>query len=403
MGISTPCSAAASTRIIPCGAVTSRPLSEKVTASGSARASANRHLAHGLRARGPMLDRPHEVLAEPADGAGHRQHARVGQGAEHAALDPAAERLDQLQVLHPPLAVDDAPEDALEPAEALAAWRALAAALVPVELGQAEAGPDDAARVVHNDAAGAAQARARGGHRLVVERHVERLLADHVDARAPRPAGLEPPAGAQAAGHLEHQLAKGGLAHHDLVVPRPQHVPGDAEDLGPGALLGADRGVPVRPALDDGRERGQGLHVVDQRRAAVEAGDGREGRLEPGLAALALQALQHAGLLAADVGPGAPVDGDVEVEAGAEDVAAEVAGGPRLGDRRVEDPGLVLVLAADVDVPPRRAYAVAGEGHALQQLERVVLDDLAVLERTRLALVRVAHHVARAAAVLGHE
>jgi hypothetical protein len=123
-------------------------------------------------------------------------------------------------------------------------------------------------------------------------------------------------------------------------------VAGDGEDLGAGALLGAELGVPVGAALEDDRERREGLDVVDERRRGVEAGDGREGGLQARLAALALEALQQPGLLAADVRPGAAVEGDVERLAGAERVRPEVARLVGLGERVVEDPGLVLVLAA---------------------------------------------------------
>src|SRR5262245_35116719 len=102
MGISTPFSAAASTRIMPGGAAASRPFSEKATVSGWAWGSANGHLAHRLGSRRPVLDRANEVLAEAADGADHRQHAGVGERAQHAALHAAAYRLDERQVLQAP-------------------------------------------------------------------------------------------------------------------------------------------------------------------------------------------------------------------------------------------------------------------------------------------------------------
>jgi hypothetical protein len=57
--------------------------------------------------------------------------------------------------------------------------------------------------------------------------------------------------------------------------------------------------------VHDGRQRREGLHVVDERGAAVQARNGRERRLQPGLAALALEALEQRGLLAADIGAGA--------------------------------------------------------------------------------------------------
>ena len=68
--------------------------------------------------------------------------------------------------------------------------------------------------------------------------------------------------------------------------------------------------------------------------------------------------------------------------------------------RMSRDPG---ELAADVDEAELGADGVAGDGHALDQQVRVVLHDLPVLERARLALVGVADQVDRLAASLGRK
>ena len=72
---------------------------------------------------------------------------------------------------------------------------------------------------------------------------------------------------------------------------------------------------------------------------------------------------------------------------------AEVAGGARLGDGRVEDVGLQVVLAADVDERAVRAGRVGRDDHALDEHVRGLLHQLAVLERAGLGLVGVAHEV----------
>src|SRR5690606_22944057 len=46
---------------------------------------------------------------------------------------------------------------------------------------------------------------------------------------------------------------------------------------------------------------------------------------------------------------------------------------------------------------------MGGDDHAFDELVRVVLDDVAVLERARLGLVGVAQHVARAPVWRRHE
>ena len=103
------------------------------------------------------------------------------------------------------------------------------------------------------------------------------------------------------------------------------------------------------PISQDDRDVHQRLDVVDQRRALVEALDGRERRLQARVAALALERVEQRGLLAADVGAGAAVHDEVERVVGAEDALAEVARRARLGERGVEHVGLVVVLAADED------------------------------------------------------
>ncbi len=97
----------------------------------------------------------------------------------------------------------------------------------------------------------------------------------------------------------------------------------------------------------------------------VEAFDGRERGLEPRVATLALQRVQQAGLLAADVGAGPPVQDERQVHPGTEDVLTQVAGLGRLGDRRLKDVSLQLVLAADVDERAIDLARPAGDDDAL--------------------------------------
>ena len=77
------------------------------------------------------------------------------------------------------------------------------------------------------------------------------------------------------------------------------------------------------------------LDIVDGGRAAVEADVGRERRLQPRLALLALEAFQQRGFLAADVGAGAVVDVEVEVPA-VDVVLADQLGLVGLVDRRLQ-------------------------------------------------------------------
>ena len=196
----------------------------------------------------------------------------------------------------------------------------------------------------------------------------------------------------RAAGQPVDQSA-GRDAELDLVVAGPLHVAGDRDDLGAGRLLGAEALEPVGARGDDVRHVGERLDVVDQGRPVVEALDGREGRLQPRVAALALERVEQSGLLAADVGAGAAVDDQLHLLAGAEHVLAEEAGLVGLLDRRVEDVALQVVLAADVDEAAVGPGGAGGDDDPLDQLVRVLLHQLAVLEGARLGLVGVAAEV----------
>ena len=124
---------------------------------------------------------------------------------------------------------------------------------------------------------------------------------------------------ADAAGEVE-QLAQGD-AERRFVLAGPRHVAGqrvEREALATSRCRSRNHSTPLSTMAGTLRDR---LDVVDDGRAGVEAGDGRERRAQPRLAAIALERVEQRRLLAADVGARAGVHDDVEVEAGAEDVA----------------------------------------------------------------------------------
>ncbi len=102
------------------------------------------------------------------------------------------------------------------------------------------------------------------------------------------------------------------------------------------------------------------------------------------------------GFLAADVRARAAVHDDLEVEAGAEDVRhRRTLVSLRVGDGLDEAVVAERELAADVDEREVAADRVRRDDDALDELVRVALEEHAVLERRRLALVAVHDEVAR--------
>src|SRR5690606_37689151 len=140
---------------------------------------------------------------------------------------------------------------------------------------------------------------------------------------APRRPELQLVAVADPAGEVDQ------LAHRDaergLELAGVGHVPGEAEDAEARGLLGPHPLEPLGPLEDDARHRGDRLDVVDRGRSGVEPRGPGERRLEAGLPATTLERVEERGLLAADVGARAGVDGDLDRDSLAADVVAEVA------------------------------------------------------------------------------
>ena len=100
--------------------------------------------------------------------------------------------------------------------------------------------------------------------------------------------------------------------------------------------------------------------------------------------ALALDGLDHRGLLAADVGAGATaqVQRGMDVESGR----------PELRHLAEQDLADERVLVAEVDVDAFRLHRPRGDEDAFEEPVRVGFEVEAVLERAGLALVRVDRH-----------
>ena len=81
------------------------------------------------------------------------------------------------------------------------------------------------------------------------------------------------------------------------------------------AALGADGEEPGGPAIEDARGMAEGLDVVHHGRKAEIAAIDREWRPRLRLARQPLAGTDQRALLAADIGPRAHLDAEVEIEA----------------------------------------------------------------------------------------
>ena len=144
------------------------------------------------------------------------------------------------------------------PADALAARRALAAALVLVEIGDARDRPDDVGRLVHHDDRGGAET-ANAACRGCRNPSAVSMICSAGTMRHRRAAGDDRleivPAAAHAAAMALDQFAERN-AHRLFDLAGPLDVAGDAEQLGAGIVGPADAGEPGGAAAQDvGRHR----------------------------------------------------------------------------------------------------------------------------------------------------
>ena len=144
------------------------------------------------------------------------------------------------------------------------------------------------------------------GHRVEVVGDVEVVPGQHRRARAAGEPELDLAAARRAAGQAVDDLPRRD-PELDLVVARALTSPEIETSLVPVEVSVpslAYSSPPIRMMCGTVAQR---LDVVDQRRSVVQALDRRERRLQPRVAALALQRVEQPGLLAADVGAGAAV------------------------------------------------------------------------------------------------
>ena len=146
------------------------------------------------------------------------------------------------------------------------------------------------------------------------------------------------------------------------------------------------------------------LHIVHDGRLHVEAEHGWKIRwLDAGVGAFAFEGFQKAGFLAANVGAGTLMDIDVEVEAGAEDVFSEKTFSAGFFDGVPNDLGRFGEFAADVDVGEVDIGREGGNGKAFDELVRVLVEDVTVLEGAGLGFVAVDNDVVVLAIVVFDE
>ena len=193
-----------------------------------------------------------------------------------------------------------------------------------------------------------------------------------------------------------NQLAQGQCPALKFVITRFHHVPTHAKNPGSGVVGSSNLGKGLSAHLHDVLHVAEGLHVVDDRGAHVEAQHGRKiRRLDPRIGTLAFERFDQTGFLPTDISSGTAVDVNLQIVAAVEDVFTKEPCRLGLIDRLFQHLPASGKLAADVEVSQLHPVGKAAENHPLEELVGIFVDDLPIFEGAGLRLVRVADQVNR--------
>ena len=264
-----------------------------------------------------------------------------------------------------------------------AARRALAAALVGEESHHGERSIPGAVVLAEHDHRGRSDEAAMGLKRVEVERNVGHASRQD-PARCPaRQIGAKGMPLEHATAVFVDQFACSDAGWRQL-DPGLAHPTADAEAAQAASTVSTETAKPGGASLEDVAHPEEGLEIVFKRRPTEEADLCDVGRAHAGFAALALDALDHRRLFAADVGARAAAQLDARQRAGRIGLQA--------GDLVLQDRPAAVVLVAQIEVAGLDADRHCGNQHAFEKSVRITLEIGPVLEGARLALVDIDGH-----------
>src|SRR5579859_6155959 len=257
-------------------------------------------------------------LLHDADGG---QRSGVTERAEGAAEHVLRKLSDQVNVFAAAKARVEAFQHFAEPRCSLAAGNAPAAGLVRVKVHDPARHVDHAGVFIHNNHAAGAKHRTGFGDGVVVHRKIDFVRGENRAGAAAGNYGFE----LLAVGNASRDFVEKLLhvhAERNFVDAGLVDVAGDAEQASATVFRGAAVGVSFAAFVDDRRHGAECFHVIDNRGAAVQADDSREGRLDPRVAAFTFERFHEGGLFATFVGARAGVNQQIVIEARAKYIFA---------------------------------------------------------------------------------
>ena len=143
-------------------------------------------------------------------------------------------------------------------------------------------------------------------------------------------------------------------------------------------------GIGFTAFTDNRRHRAQRLHVVDNRRAAVQSHDGGKRRLDARIAALALERFHQRRFFAAFIRASASVNQQIKINSRPKNIFSQITAGIGFRDGRIHSVQHVAVFAANVNEALVGVDGATRDNHAFNQLVRIHLHQRPVFAGARL-------------------
>src|ERR1035437_5949375 len=357
----------------------------------------------------------------------HRPGAGFAERANRAAAGNVVGDLHEvIRVLLAAFAVRETVQRLAHPERTFAAGRALAAAFVRVKFGKVRERPDNIHAVIHHDDRARTAHRTGGGKRIKIVRQIEHVGLDQnlftlgvlflelkfftgLQNFRGRTAGnnrfqLAPIAQSAAKFRVVDEFANRRLTDFDFVVAGAFYMAAQADDARAGVVRRAELGKFRAAHRDDVLHVAERLDVVDDGRAHPQAEHRRKiRRLDARIRPLAFERFDEAGFLAANVSARAAMDVNFQIVTGAENVFAEEIFLAGFLDGAIQNFRAFGHFAAYVNVGELHVVREARDDHAFDQLMRIFVHDLAILECARLGFIRITNQINRLAALAVNE
>ena len=197
-------------------------------------------------------------------------------------------------------------------------------------------------------------------------------------------------------GHFIDQLSHRYRADFDLKVTGTDYVAANANNPGAG-IAGPAKSRILRAAhRNDMLHVTERFDVVHDGRTHVEAQRcGEVRRFDPRIRALAFERFDQPRFLTANVGAGAAMNEDFHIKMGTENILTQKFLLPRFLDGALEDLRALGKFAPYIYVSGVDIEGITGNQDTLEQLVRILVNDVAVLERSGFRFVRVANQIHR--------